>query len=223
MFKRILVPLDGSGRAEQALLVAAHLAKVSGGSLLLLRVVSTFNELSLYSKRAGATAFLQKLREKDLIEATAYLASVAHLPELEGIEMRIAVYAGQAASHILDVAREQEIDLIVLCSHGYTGFKGWALGSVAQKVSRHSPIPVLLLRDQDLKLKEKMAHPLRATVALDGSPFAETALLGALDIVTALSAPEEGELHLLQLVEMSTIEEEFGYMLGTDFNFRKTA
>ena len=223
MFKHILVPLDGSKRAEQALPVAAHLAKASGGSLLLLRVVSTFKEFGMYTGGAGAAVFLQEAIDKDLMEATAYLARIACSHDLEGIETRIAVYTGQAAAYILDVAREQEIDLIVLCSHGYTGFKHWALGSVAQKVSRHSLTPVLLLREQNLKLKEKMEHPLRVAVALDGSPFAEAALLPAAEIVATMSAPEKGELHLMQLVEMPTVEEEFGYMLDTDFNFRQVA
>ncbi len=101
--------------------------------------------------------------------------------------------------------------------------KHWALGSVAQKVSRQSPVPILLLRDQNVKLKEKMAHPLRATVALDGSPFAEAVLSSARDLVTALSAPKAGELHLLQLVEMPAVEEEFGYVLDADFDLRKVA
>ena len=223
MFKRILVPLDGSKQAEQALPIASHLAKTSGGSLLLLRVVSTFNEFGMYSAGMSAAKFLQEALDKELTEAAAYLAKLAHVPVTEKIETRIAVYNGQAASSILDIAQEQEIDVIVLCSHGYNSFKRWALGSVAQKVARHSPTPVLLLRGQNLKLKEKLAHPLRATLALDGSPFAEAALLPAVDIVTALSSPERGELHLLRLVEVPPPDEEFGYMLNADFNFHKTA
>ena len=223
MFKRILVPLDGSERAEQALPVAAHLAKAGEGSLLLLRVVDTRNEFGMYAAGMGAAMFLQEELDKELTRASAYLARIAHSFNLEGIETRIAIYSGRVAPYILDVAREQAIDVIVMCSHGYTGFKRWALGSVAEKVSRQSPVPLLLLRDQNLSLKERRGHPLRATVALDGSPFAEDALLPAVDLVTALSAPGEGELHLMQLVKVPTIEEEFGEMLDADFNGRKVA
>lgn len=172
MFRRILVPLDGSERAEQALPVAMRLARASEGSLLLVRVVNTLNEFGPYSARAAV--FLQALVEKDLAEAAAYLVRMAHTCKLEQVETRIAVFAGQAAEHILEVARSQEIDLIVMCRHGYTGFKRWALGSVAQRVVRHSPAPVLLLHEHDQKLAEQPGYALRATVALDGSPFADS-------------------------------------------------
>ena len=221
MFKRILVPLDGSTRAEQVLPLAARLARATEGSILLLQVVDTLNRFGAYS--AGAAIFLQEVLEKELTDAAAYLSEVASSGELEGIKTRIAVFSGQPASHILDVAQEQGIDLIVMCSHGYTGLKRWALGSVAQKVARQSTVPVLLVREQNLKLKEQMKHEVRALVALDGSSFAEAVLLPAAHLVAALSAPGKGELHLVQLVEVPTIEEEFDSMLEADFNFRQTA
>lgn len=223
MFQRILVPLDGSKRAEQVLPVAVHVAKASEGSLLLMRAVNAPAEFGTYATGMGAAVFLHEAREKERIQATAYLADLAHTLKGEHIEVRIAVSVGQAASSILEVAREQEIDLIVLCSHGYTGFKRWALGSVAELVSRQSPLPVLLVREQNLSLRGKLAHPLRATVALDGSPRAEAALLPTVELLTALSAPEQGDLHLVRLVGVPTVEEEFGYLLQEKFTFRQTA
>lgn len=221
MFQRILVPLDGSERAEQALRVALHLARASGGSLLLVRVVSTLNEFSMYSARTAI--FLQTLVKKDLAESAAYLARMAQTCQSEKVEARIAVFTGLAAEQILEVAHSQQIDLIVMCSHGYTGFKRWALGSIAQKVTRQSLTPVLLLREQNRRLPEQFGHSIRATVALDGSVFAESALLPAARLVTALSTPEVGELHLMQLVELPTIEEEFDSLLEANFDFRQTA
>lgn len=221
MFERILVPLDGSQRAEQAIPVAARLAKASGASLLLFQAVSPLTGLGLYS--ASSMLYLQKMQEKNLVNATAYLAKQAHEFEASGIETRIAVFSGQPAQLILDVAQEQGIDLIVLGSHGSTGFQRWALGSTSHKVVRHSPVPVLLLREQKANAPYKIARPFRATVALDGSPYAEAVLLPATQLVAALNEPGEGELHLLQLVEMPTVEEEFGYMLDSDFNFRHEA
>lgn len=221
MFKRILVPLDGSARAEQVLPLTARLARAAGGSIVLLQVVDTLNRFGAYS--VGAGVFLQEVLEKDLADASAYLSGIATSGELKGIETRIAVFSGLPASHILDVAQEQDIDLIVMCSHGYTGFKRWALGSVAQKVARQSAVPVLLVREQNLKLKEQMAHGVRALVALDGSPLAETALLPVAQLVAALSAPGRGELHLVRLVDVPTIEEEFDSMLEADFGARQVA
>lgn len=167
--------------------------------------------------------FLQALVEKDLAEAAAYLVRMAHTCKLEQVETRIAVFTGQAAEHILEVTRSQEIDLIVMSRHGYTGFKRWALGSVAQRVVRHSPALVLLLHEHDQKLAEQPVHTLRATVALDGSPFAEAALLPAAHLVTALSLPESSELHLLQLVKFPPFEEAFDFRPAATVDFRQLA
>jgi len=105
--------------------------------------------------------------------------------------------------------RASKVDLIVLWSHGRTGFKCWALGSVAQKIARHSTVPVLLLREGAPKsrLSASLAggmHPLRALVALDGSPVAEVTLVPAAHLVAALGAPlkGKGELHLTSVVKL---------------------
>jgi nucleotide-binding universal stress UspA family protein len=76
MFQHILVPLDGSELAEQALPVAKRLARASEGSLLLVRVADTFSEFGMYSERSAI--YLQTLMDRDLTNAQAYLARVAH-------------------------------------------------------------------------------------------------------------------------------------------------
>jgi nucleotide-binding universal stress UspA family protein len=169
----------------------------------------------------GTAAFLREVLEKEHASAAAYLAGIAASSELQHIPTRIAVLSGLPAAQILDVAQQQSCNLIVLGSHGYTGLKRWALGSIAQKVARLSPLPVLLVRNQKPQLQ--MARALRALVALDGSPFAEAAISPAAQLVGALSAPGEGELHLVQLVEVPTIEEEFGFLLESKVDFRQTA
>jgi nucleotide-binding universal stress UspA family protein len=151
---------------------------------------------------------------------------VAASHPLEGISTRIAVFSGPVAPTLLDVARDEHIDLIVMSSHGYSGFKRWALGSITQKIIRHSPIPVLLLGKQGYKLSglsQKVPHTVRALVALDGSPFAETALHPAAALVAALSTPARGELHLTQLVQLPTLEEEMEQgRLGIDVDIRQS-
>lgn len=219
MFQHILVPLDGSELAEQALPVAKRLARASGGSLLLVRVADTFSECGIYAPRT--IVYLQTLMEKDLTDAQIYLARTAHACKQEGVTARIAAFTGQAAEQILEVAHAQGIDLIVICSHGYTGFKRWALGSVAQKVIRHSQMPVLLLRGP--QRLGQTGQSLRVTVALDGSPLAETALVPAAQLVTALNAPDAGELHLLQLVHLPTLADECNLLLNAEFDFRQAA
>ncbi len=209
MFQRILVPLDGSERAEQAIPLAARLARASGGLLFFVRVVDVVYEARMYSPLSAT--YLQEIEEKERTDAVDYLAKKTAASEFAGIQIRHLVVSGSAPSSLLQIAQQEHIDLIVLCSHGYTGLKRWALGSVAQKVVRLSPVSVLLVREQNLKLQEKVVQPVRAVVALDGSSFSEAALLPAAHLVAALSAPAEGELLLLQVVHMPTAHEKREY------------
>jgi nucleotide-binding universal stress UspA family protein len=225
MFKRILVPLDGSSLAEQALPLASRLARTMGGTVLLVRVVGTLQEFGMYTPET--TPYVLDMLDEELTQATEYLTKVAASKQLEGISTRIAVFSGSIASHILDVVRDEQIDLIVMSSHGYSGFKRWALGSVAQKVTRHSRVPILLVRKEGLKLSglsPVVPHPVHALVALDGSPFAEAALKPAVDLVATLSTQARGEVHLTQLVKLPTVEEEMTYeRLGIDVDIRQAA
>ncbi|HLI89402.1 MAG TPA: universal stress protein [Ktedonobacteraceae bacterium] len=212
MFNRVLVPLDGSELSEQALPIAARIARASHSSLLLLRVVSTLSEVGIAAREPSV--LLQEILEADLAVASAYLARIAGTKELAGIQTGIAVFSGQPASYILDVAEEQHCDLIVMNSHGATGIARWAMGSVTRKVVRHSSIPILVLRAKSAQPQESApgsVHPVRALVALDGSTFAEAALLPAAHLVRALSAPAPGALHLIRLVKPLTFEEELFY------------
>ncbi len=101
------------------------------------------------------------------------------------------------------MAEAQAIDLIVLCSHGYTGMKRWVLGSVAEKVAHHAPVPVLLLREGGLALAGTPPYakgPMRALIPLDGSARAKAALVPAAQLIAALAAPGLGALHLTRVV-----------------------
>src|SRR6266852_9879489 len=82
------------------------------------------------------------LQDAELEQAKHYLAGVAQSEHLVGIRTDTEALSGAAALTILDVAHRQHVDLIVMCSHGHTGFKRWMLGSVAQQVARHSSAPV---------------------------------------------------------------------------------
>lgn len=202
MFQRILVPLDGSERAEQAIPLAVRLARTSGGALFFARAVDPLRAFWIYSPATAEC--LQQFQAQEQADAVDYLAGVTMRSDCVSLETHRVVLSGPAPSSLLQVIRRKAIDLVVLCSHGYTGFKHWALGSIAQKVVRQSPVPVLLLREQNLKLTDTMVQPVRAAVALDGSPFAEAALLPAARLVAALSSPAEGELLLVQVVPRPT-------------------
>jgi len=225
MFKRILVPLDGSERSEQALPIAARIAHVSGGSVLLLRVVSTLSEYGMYTTEP--MLLLEEMLHEDLKRATIYLAQHAASSTLAGINTRIAVFSGLAASQILDTAQAEQIDLIVMSSHGLLGIKRWMLGSVTEKVAWHSAIPVLIVPESSHKLaslSRTVGHPLRALVALDGSAFTEAIVMPAAQLVAACSAPGRGQLHLAHLVKRPSTEEVMAYeRLGLDIDLVQAA
>ncbi len=209
MFQRILVPLDGSTRAEQSLPVAARIARATGGSVVLLLVASTVVENRPYFVQN--TSFMQSVLDEELAKARDYLARVAHSEDLLDIKTETEATLGVVAQTIIAYAWSHNIDLVVMSSHGLTGFKRWALGSVAQKVVRHSPVPVLLLREGGPELVDKhidAAHPFRALVALDGSSLAEAVLEPAAHLVAALAAPAKGALHLTRVVKPPAVQRE---------------
>lgn len=205
MLKRILVPLDGSPLAESALAVAARVAHASDGTIVLLRVIgvpATYTPYIYGSDMAQSPSLAQELIDTEQVNAEKYLAEIAALDVLAGIKVEPIVNPGIAGNAILETVKEESVDLIVMSSHGETGFKRLALGSVAQLVARHSPVPVLVLRGDGSTPTSAFPdprHPLRsitALVALDGSELAEASLEPAAYLVAALAAPVQGILLL---------------------------
>ncbi|HET9919917.1 MAG TPA: universal stress protein [Ktedonobacteraceae bacterium] len=218
MFKCILVPLDGSALAEQAIPVAARLARASGGSLVLLRVavVPIIERPDL----TPSQEYNQQTIEEGLREAMTYLEQVVGRAELVGMTVEAEALFGAIAPTILSVAQSSHVDLIVMSSHGYTGFKRWALGSVAQKVARHSPVPVLVLREGGTlpTQAQAAAGSLRVLVPLDGSELAEAAIEPAAQLAEALAAPEQATLHLLRVVAVPSTSGKFRGQAHIDFD-----
>jgi nucleotide-binding universal stress UspA family protein len=181
MFERILVPLDGSPVAERAIPAAVCIARAFGGSVIMLSVVAPpvssgkFSSLDVYPK-AGT--------DEELAEATEYLKTLAQSEQLGGLTTEAHTLVGGVAPTIIAAAKSLRADLIVLCTHGYTGFQRWMLGSVAEKVIRHAPVPVFVLREGGPGLATAVQHPARTLVALDGSSLSE-AILEPAAVLTA--------------------------------------
>jgi nucleotide-binding universal stress UspA family protein len=212
LFQRIVVPLDGSARAERAIPVAARIARASGASVMLLQVVGTPTEYGIYAPQSLTLA--EEIMQVKRDAATDYLATLMRLEDLDGVVVTTRVLSGPATGSILDVVNEEHVDLIVMCSHGYTGFTRFVLGSTAQQIARHSPVPVFILRDGGVTPTCSYPDPLRplravmGLVALDGSAVAEAALEPAAQLVAALAAPAHGILLLTRVVKLPTIERE---------------
>lgn len=201
MFRHILVPLDSSQRAEQALPVAVQLARASSGTITLLNVVDLVHDYG-YSG-IGSPYLSQDVIDENLTRAQQYLDRLSQEYHLEQMPLQKLALPGNPAVVILDNVEKQGVDLIVMASHGYTGLKRWLLGSVAEKVARHSLVPVLVLRENKPLLPQQRPErtgTLRALVPLDASPRSQDAIPPATALVSALASPGQGALHLTQIV-----------------------
>lgn len=204
MFQRILVPLDGSARAEEAIPTAAYLARTTGASLFLLRVITpSFTYVSAYPYSWEPPDVLERAIEQGQTEAYDYLAHVVLTEHVDDIHHYVAVEDGSPIPRILQFVRENQIDLIVMRSHGATGVRRWLLGSVARGIVRRSPVPALVIRDAcglGISKPQELQHTLRILVPLDGTHFAESVLLPAAQLSAALASPAQGAIHLTQTV-----------------------
>jgi nucleotide-binding universal stress UspA family protein len=200
MFHNILVPLDGSARAERALPVAARIARARSGLVTLLRVVPNVPDVGGYMIPAvGVSA---ESIEREEREARSYLNEAAQKPALQGIRVKTLVEFGIPTRVILDAITTTGVDAIVIGSHGRTGLSRWMLGSVASAVVRHASIPVLLVRQQGPALDEDgpRMHPFRILVPLDGSELAEAALGPAQHMGEVFASGGVYELHLVRVI-----------------------
>ncbi len=153
-FKRILVPLDGSLLAEKALPMAAALSRKFDSVLILLHVfnASAYAMAGVITNPEGRK-LLTQLSEQARRDAERYLSDQREALGRQGLNVRILLHDGAPAKGILEVAKEG-IDLIVMASHGRSGLARWAYGSVADRVVRYSPCPVLLVRQEGTKADE---------------------------------------------------------------------
>ena len=144
MFFKILVPLDGSKYSEAALQSASFMARAFNADLKLVTVEEI--AMPIYPGEVD-TQMLVDL-EKD---SQAYLDSMAHQLRQEGCCVTTAVLPpGPPADRILDEVKRERTDLIVVGSHGRTGLTRLLLGSVAEKLARHAPCPVMIARLQEV-------------------------------------------------------------------------
>jgi nucleotide-binding universal stress UspA family protein len=222
MFQNILIPLDGSIRAEKVLPVAARLVHITDGRVSLLQAVWP---PSVYMASVGEIV-LPDVLDETIPAAKVYLEDVVKKSNLESVRTETQVVIGHPAEAIIAAAKTDNADLVVMCSHGYTGEMRWAMGSIAEKVARHVPSPVFILYEDSVLLTKLTSIPhrsVRILVPLDGSEHAEIVIAKAAMLATALSAPAHSELHLTHVVssrsrEMSSVDEELeraGHYLHT--------
>jgi nucleotide-binding universal stress UspA family protein len=185
MFSKILVPLDGSAMAERALTLAERFVTEGEGRLILLRVVPYFTVL------AADPLLYEEMNRMGEDEALAYLRVIRNDLADPGVA-DIVCQVGSAADSILQYAQENDVDLIVMSSHGRSGLNRWVYGSVAERIMSQAPCPTLII---NLRLDSQAAAPKKILVPLDGSELAEKAIQPALNLAQILDA----QLYLLSV------------------------
>ncbi|MEZ4868550.1 MAG: universal stress protein [Caldilineaceae bacterium] len=161
-YKKILVPLDGSQLAGQALPYAEELARHTGATLILLQVVDDTTQYLVTPTGFGPTRTTSGVamsnvdvipinpdtdaREHALEGFKQMLDRLAAVIRQHAIKVETSVTAGRPAEEIVDQAVAHEVDLIVMSTHGRNGLGHWTFGSVTNKVLQAAPCPVMVVR-----------------------------------------------------------------------------
>jgi len=140
MYKKILVPLDGSELAEKALKHAHTLAQSLHAEIVLLRVIVFITRDYDVIPMEGAVS------DEVIADAKRYLERAAGDLRRLGLKVTTQVNSGHVADTIIDYSEKHEVDLIVMSTHGRTGPARWLIGSVADRVVHGGQVPVLLVR-----------------------------------------------------------------------------
>lgn len=156
MIKKILVPLDGSRTSEEVLAPVLKLLQQTEGSLILLHAVTPAEYFSVTARQ-----YVQQERRR----SAAYLQDLAERISNNGMGIQERVVTGEASREIVAEARRSHADLIAMSSHGRSGIREWAFGSVAERVLRTTNTPVLIFRSNGTKPSAVR----KIVIALDGS------------------------------------------------------
>jgi nucleotide-binding universal stress UspA family protein len=142
MYKRILVPIDGSDTSNRALVAALQLARENGGRVRLLHTIDDLAFVSAFEYPGQVLVAARKGGAKALEDALA-IANASGVPA----DTRLSEVTGQRLGEVVaDEARSWQADLVVIGTHGRRGVSRMLLGSGAEQVLRLSPVPVLAVR-----------------------------------------------------------------------------
>jgi len=170
MFRKILVPCDGSDLAQRSVFPwVEELGKALDAEVIILRVIPSPPGRSGVAFRAGAPEMPISLpetpedarvarhpiyRDQEIAsaedEARRSLIKAEAMLRDAGVKVRSHILLGDPAEEIIDYADKEDVDLIVICSHGAGGIRRWVFGSVTEKVLRGTTTPVLVIRPKAL-------------------------------------------------------------------------
>jgi nucleotide-binding universal stress UspA family protein len=179
--KNLLIALDGSKQSETVLPVALTVARKCEYHPVLLAVWET----GVLEQLEGETPEVMELTARGTKDVEAYLRSLAPRLDELGLSAAIDVRAGHPAAQIIAAAQDCGAEMIAICTHGRRAKAGGPRGSVADKVLRGSPVPVLAVGPYATTEESRMK---RIVVPLDGSPEAEEAIPHAVELSRGLGA-----------------------------------
>lgn len=197
MYKKMLVPLDGSDLAERVFVYVKELAGRLDLQVELLHVCAR----EQYEMLPMHEAYMDRVADKLRSQTDEVRTTTGGSPEAEAVRIVGRVRVGYAAEEILRYADEEKVDIILMATHGRSGITRWVLGSVADKVLRVAKVPVLLVRTG---IPEEVMYdkwPKRTIlVPLDGSKLAE-AVLPHVEALARQRGVEVTEVVLLRVNE----------------------
>jgi len=205
MYKKILVPLDGTQLAELALPYAKELSGRLNLDMTILHVCSPEEQVFTSMHQS----YIDQIAKRIANQAMEIQLNTSSPDEFKPIEAKGELVVGYPAEEILDYAKNHKIDFIIVATHGYSGLKRWRLGSVADKVLRASRVPILLVRT---KTSDEVAYdkwPSKTLIVpLDGSGIAES-VLPHVEILAKQRGIGPINVVLISIVEQPTISSDY--------------
>ena len=198
MYKRVLVPLDGSATAMQVLPYAELVAKSSGATIELLQALTAYPSELLkrvsheYVGAGGSPSYPPSIdvwtsiqdRMRDDVKAS--LEATAAPLRADGLKVETTAAENDAVGAILAAADHDPDTLIAISTHGRSGVGRWLLGSVTDKVVRHATHPTLVVRSREGQVTPATPKLERIILPLDGSEMSSSAIPYAIDLAKAL-------------------------------------
>lgn len=203
---KALIPLDGTSLSESAYSLLPLIKTLGFDRVELVSVWEhAWEEHHLEEQRGSELA---EVAEKGRAFVEAYLAKEAERVRASGLEVGTAVRIGRAADETLKVAAEQQVDLILIATHGRDGLDRFRLGSVADKIIRNAVCPTLVV-GPNVKSQLAPYGVKRILVPLDGSGLAEEAL----NIAHWIATQEKADIDLVRVISVTPVsyDESMGF------------
>jgi nucleotide-binding universal stress UspA family protein len=191
MFQNILVPLDGSTLAERVL---PHVVALGLSQRIPVTLVTVLDPATYAPARHSVDALDWQFRKS---EAEAYLQRLASRLKEVDIRSEVSILEGQAAEQIIQFANQNQIDLIMLSSHGQSGLSEWNVSSVVQKVIIRANASTMIIRAHQTSMEEiSELRYHKILMPVDGSQRAEVVV----PVVNAIARAHEAQVVLAHVI-----------------------